>query len=412
MKVAIVNTYDSEGGAARAAYRLHKELQDKNVKSDFLSLFKSTDDYTVLDAVSGLPLQILREWPRLDRLPLAFYRAREKTFFSPAYLPSAFNVSKLNAYDIVNLHWINGGFLKIESIAKIKKPIVWTLHDSWPFTGGCHIPFDCDNYIKQCGNCNQLGSNRTKDLSNLIWKRKFKYWKDLNITIVTDSKWLKSCAERSSLFADNRIEVINPGLDTKVFKPLNKDACKKMLGLPLDVPLVLFGAMGATKDRNKGYQYLKPALHKLVASDESGRFQLGVFGASRPQASEDERLDIRYFGRLYDDISLCVLYSAADVMVVPSVQEAFGQTASESLACGTPVVAFDATGLTDSVEHRVNGYLAQPYDIDDLSYGISWVLADKKRHNDLCEKARETAVNKFDIGLIGAKYMDLYQELV
>jgi glycosyltransferase involved in cell wall biosynthesis len=412
MKIAIVNTSDSQGGAARAAARLHRGLLDGGQDSTMIVQQKHGDDFSVLGPNSKLQKGLATIRPALDAVPLVCYPKREKLIFSSAILPSPNRLASLNNYSVVNLHWVAGGFMSIHSIGAVRPPVIWTLHDSWAFTGGCHVPFDCTNYVDGCGNCPQLKSAKRNDLSHQIWRRKSKAWMEQKFTIVAGGNWLAACARNSSLFSNTRIEVINPGLDINVFKPLDKNECRRILGLPLDEKLVLFGAMAATADRNKGFQFLQPALKKLAVHLGDEKLRLVIFGASQPKLPIDFGFPARYVGRLHDDISLAVLYSAADVMIVPSVQEAFGQTASESMGCGTPVVAFDATGLKDIVEHQRSGYLARPYNVEDLAFGIKWVLEDSGRWSILSANAREKVVREFSLNLYTERYLSLYRDVI
>ncbi len=221
----------------------------------------------------------------------------------------------------------------------------------WAFTGGCHCSNNCDRFQQDCGNCPQLNRMGENDLSRSILRRKKEAWNGLDITIVTPSNWLAECAKESSLFKNWRIEIIYNGLDLNLFKPINKITACEIWNLPINKKLILFGAMSATSDYNKGFDLLYKGL-KQLAVKWSGKAELVVFGAGEPENTPDFGLPVHYLGRLHDDVSLALLYSAADVMVVPSRQEAFGQTASESLTCGTPVVSFGSTGLLDIVDNK------------------------------------------------------------
>lgn len=413
MKVLLLNTFDSGGGAAVASSRLYQGLKDIGIESRMLVQHKYSDDPNVIAPASKLGKGISLIRPELDAIPLRFYPKRQKIIFSPAVVPDSM-ASKMAALDpdIVHLHWIAGGFIRLESLKIFNKPIVWTLHDSWAFTGGCHIPFDCKRYQDACGMCPALGSKREKDLSHWIWRRKKKAWKDLNLTIVTPSRWLADCARSSSLLSNYRIEVIPNGMDIGRFKPMHKQYIREILSLPKDKKIILFGSVNCLNDRIKGFHLLLPALRKMSAEGWADKAELVIFGASEPQDAPDCGLETRYFGTLRDDISLRVLYNAADVMVVPSLQEAFGQTASEAMACGTPVVAFGTTGLLDIVDHQQNGYLARPFEIEDLSQGIAWVLKDDKRWQILSQQARQKVEKEFDIRLVAQRYLDLYNEII
>jgi glycosyltransferase involved in cell wall biosynthesis len=414
MKVVVMNTTDVEGGAARCAHRLHSGLRDAGVESTYYVQKKLGSDRSVVTSSSWYQRLLADFRPGIDRIPMRLYRRRLRGPFSTG-LMSPVDMYPLTTFDpdVVNLHYVGEGFLPIRSLARIGKPIVWSLHDSWPFTGGCHLPGDCKAYERSCGNCPMLGATSERDLSHWIMRHKTSQWRDLDITIATDSSWLADCARRSSLFGSRRIEPINPGLNLKAYSPIDRATARCILSLPQDKNLVLFGAMHSTTDPNKGFQFLLPALQQLSATALSQNTDVVVFGASRPDPAPDFGVPSHYLGRLHDDISLAVLYSAADVMVVPSIRESFGQTASEAMACGTPVVAFGATGLLDIVVHRQNGYLAEPYDALDLAKGIAWVLSrDAVESLALSDNARKTAIARFSIEAMTASYVDLFKDVL
>jgi len=413
MKVLFLNASDIEGGAARAAYRLHTGLKLSGIDSKMLVGLKYSDDINVIAPTTKLGKGMAILSPVLDIIPLVFYRKRERTIFSPACVPEniAKKVSLYNP-DIIHLNWIAGGFLRIETLRKFQNPIVWTLHDMWAFTGGCHYDNSCGRYKESCGICPQLNSKRQNDLSHRIWKRKMKAWKDIDITIVTPSRWLAECAKSSSLFRSCRVEVIPNGIDTGLYKPIDKHLAREIWNLPKDKKLILFGAMDATGDKRKGFQYLRPALKRIATSALREEIELVVFGSSKPANPPDFGLKAHYLGRLHDDVSLALLYSIVDVFVAPSIQENLPNTVMEALACGTPVVAFGATGLLDIVDHQQNGYLARPFDTDDLARGIAWVLDDDERRKALSHKARQKVEKEFDIRLVAQRYLDLYNDIL
>lgn len=414
MKIVVMNTSDTEGGAARCAHRLHMGFQAAGSDSTYFVQKKFGTDESTLSNQSVFGKLAAEVRPGLDRLPMRLYRNRTGGPFSTG-LTTTFSFSKINTLspDIVNLHYVGEGFLPNRSLKQIKCPIVWTLHDSQPFTGGCHLPGECISYEQACGKCPKLGSNKPQDLSNWIWRNKTKAWSDLNLTIVTDSTWLAGCAQKSSLFRGLRVEAINPGLSLSAYKPIDKSLARSILSLPIDKKLILFGAMHSTSDSNKGFQYLKPAIEQLSKTVLKDEAELIIFGATAPKVQPDLGMKSHYLGRLHDDISLSVLYSAADVMVVPSIRESFGQTASEAMACGTPVVAFGATGLLDIVEHKLNGYLATPYQYQDLASGINWAISgDEAARKILSERARATAERKFSIDLMTQKYLMLFNDIL
>lgn len=413
MKVGIFSTFDHRGGAARAAYRLHKGMLNSGVLSKMFVHVKESDDDTVIKKNSKIAKIRSLIVPTLDSAPLLLYPKREKRIFSVGCLSSTEIKKVSREIDVVNLHWISGGFLSIRSISQLTKPLVLTLHDSWAFTGGCHIPFECEKFMDKCGSCIQLHSESKMDLSSSVWKSKFELLSKRNIVLVGDGNWVAENARRSSIFRNHRVEVVHPGLDLNVFKPVNKKSAREILGVEEGKKVVLYGAYSATTDANKGFHLLVPALKRLSTIYTGRDIKLIVFGSSASEQSSFEfGLEVQFIGKMNDDISLSVLYSAADVMVVPSIQESFGQTASESFACGTPVVAFRTTGLVDIIDHQLNGYLAKPYDSDDLASGIEWVLADSNRLNFLGIEARKKAVRQFGIERCVNEYLRIYESVL
>ncbi|MBD3789206.1 MAG: glycosyltransferase family 4 protein [Campylobacterales bacterium] len=410
MKILIVNTSDINGGAARAAYRLHQALLSQGVDSQMLVQSKSSDDYTVIDPKTKIEKALGKLRPTLDSLPLRFYKERTKTLFSPSWLPFSGIVDKINEInpDIVHLHWICGGMMSVEDIARIKASIVWSLHDMWAFTGGCHYDEECGGYRQNCGNCKVLQSDTENDLSRKVFGRKQKtFARKTDMTIVGLSRWLNECSQNSTLLKDKKhINLPNP-IDTGLFKPFDKQKARELWNLSQDKKLVLFGAISATGDPRKGFKELSEALFTL--NDQNIEFV--VFGSSEPKEPFDFGFKTHYLGHLHDDISLVTLYSAVDVMVVPSLQENLSNAIMESLACGTPVTGFDIGGNRDMIEDRINGYLAKPYDTDDLAKGIEWIL-NHPAYEELCQKAREKVLKEFDSQIVAQKYIELYKDVL
>ena len=398
-------------GAGRAASRLHLGLLKEKIDSSVLVLQKGTE----CQSVNKLDEQTVL-FKKIQAKLLGSYLSKilgRDTTFSINATPSLIEnrIKNFNA-SVINLHWVGWEYLRIEELKTFKVPLVWTLQDMWPFTGGCHYSEECDRYTNSCGACPQLRSGKDSDLSRWVWQRKAQAWHNLNLTVVAPSSWIAKCASSSSLFKERRVEVIPFCLDTEKYKPIDQQKARELLNLPQDKQLVLFGALSATKDRRKGFHLLLPALQNLSQSGWRDRIELVVFGSNEPTNPPDLGFKAHYLGSLSDDLSLARVYSAADVMIAPSIQESFGQTGSESLACGTPVIAFDGTGLKDIVDHQQNGYLVRPFEIEDLAQGIAWVLEDKERHHKLCIQAREKAELEFALEVQARRYLSLYSELL
>lgn len=414
MKILHLSTADIEGGAARAAYRLQESLRGQDLDSQMLVHTKASANPRVVKERSPWS----RLGPRFGNWPLKLRKENPQRLFFAQAFPDAIapKVAALNP-DLVHLHWICNGFLRIETLPQFQKPLVWTLHDCWPFTGGCNVLGDCDRFTQGCGQCPVLGSDRAGDSSASVFRRKQQSWKRCPIHIISPSEWLAHQARRSVILGDRPITVIPHGLDLTRYKPLNQAFAREIFNLDPAKKILLYGASsGVIHDRNKGGDLLQQALLTLAPQEpfRTGEIPLEIviFGCDRPSEPLDWGFPIHYLGRLQDDLTLALAYSVADVMVVPSRQEAFGQTASEALACGVPVVAFNATGPRDIVEHRRSGYLAEPYDPQDLAQGIHWVLGDRPRLAALKHQARRRAEEQFSLKLMGQRHQRLYEQIL
>lgn len=403
----LVNASDT-GGSATATKRIHHGLRRIGVDSTMLVQQKSTDDPTIV----GPESTVGRAWslarPHVDMLPLRLYGRSDG--FGINWLPER-KLERIREIDpdVVHLNWVWRGALSVRTIGRLDRPVVWRLPDMAALTGGCHYAYGCDRFEDRCGSCPQLDSDTDLDLSRLTWHRKAHHWENLDLTIVTPSTWLAEQARQSSLFGDKRIEVIPNALDTETYRLRDPELGREFFDLPEDKRLVLFGAVDPMGDYRKGADLLQEALQSL--SGELENVELVVFGATEPADPPDFGFPTHYVGYLHDDPSLVLLYSAADVMVVPSRYEGFGQTVSEALACGTPVVAFDATGPSGIVDHKETGWLAEPYDAGELGAGVEWMLNEADR-TELSAVARGRAVERYEQRRVVRQYLDLYESVV
>lgn len=409
MKVLHLVAGNLSGGAARGAYWLHMAQREMGVDSTLLfngpKVFGDATVISIADtALKRLKFAVISG---LGILPILLYRQRQGAIFNTGF--SGIDFTKYPVYrasDIIHLHWING-LVAMHTLHKIDKPIVWTLRDMWPLSGGCHYAMDCERYKIGCGNCPQLGSQSKFDLSWLVSSNK-RIWLPKQLHLVGISKWLSDCANSSRVFDTFHVETIANNIDTRQFRPISRDASREALGLPKSKRIVLLGAQKII-DLYKGFELFTSALRETVMCD----FHYVFFGEADDQAFTKLGIEYTSLGILSDTVSLCLAYSAADVFIAPSRMEAFGKTLAEALACGTPVVCFDATGPADVVEHLVTGYKAEPFDTLDLARGIQWVLSrDPIEYRMLSDKARERATTLFDSRVIAQQYLDLYQRLL
>lgn len=409
MKVALINQSDINGGAARAAYRIHHALRQHGLDSIMYVNQARAEDWTVKGPTSywGKALGNVRD--PLGGLLNNVLRTGNLIRHSPAILPSRWP-TRLNDSDadLLHLHWVTGEMMSIADIGRLRKPVVWTLHDMWAFCGAEHVNQD-NRWRKGYTANNRPADEAGIDLNRWTWQRKHKHWQR-PMHIVTPSRWLAECVRQSELMRDWPVNVVPNPIDTTIWQPVDKCFARQLLGLPSDCPLITFGTFGENAAPHKGFDLLKSALDHLRG--QMPGMELIIFGQMKPQLPLDLGFPIHYTGYLHDDISLRLLYSAMDAMVIPSRIEAFGQTASEAHSCGTPVVAFDTCGLPDIVEHEQTGYLAKGFETDDLARGIQWVLSDAARHKLLCQAAREKAVRCFDYPVVARQYVDVYRKAI
>lgn len=436
MKVLFINTNDISGGAARAAMRIMHGVQETGIETRMLVKDKYSQSSDVIPishfAPPSNPVKDMFQWV-IQKLKNRYHllkwhpykRTKQNVFMSDLRYTDIHGALQKLDYDVLHLHWINNRFLDIRELAKVHKPIVWTLHDSWPFCGLCHYFIDCERYQTHCGACPMLGSHSDQDLAYEIFEKKLAIYKDLDLHIVTPSRWLGECAKKSALLGRFPVHVIPNCLDTELFRPLTsqeiltiaehqqnavvsrvlREATEKRLAKPF----ILYGAMNAATDRRKGFASLLSAMQILDTHGFEAR--LVVFGA-HPQdlPMKFENIDITFVGYIHDSSVLTALYNGADVMVVPSLTENLSCAIMESLSCGTPVVAFNIGGNGDMIDHLQSGYLAKEKDAADLANGIQWCI-DHNKDNVLGKQARRKANNSYTTQIVSKQYQALYQSL-
>jgi len=409
MKVVQLNYSDSIGGAARAAHRIHHAVRNAGVDSSLVVNRAVLSDPTVIGPATT-PGRLMGKARRILAAPWqSVLKGGSPGLHSPACIPSRW-ASGLNASaaDVVHLHWINGEMMSIADIGRLTKPTVWTLHDMWAFCGAEHYT-DGVRYREGYSAANRPPCESGFDLDRWTWLRKQRHWQR-PFQIVTPSRWLADCVGQSALMRHWPVAVIPNPIDTEVWRPVDKLLARQKLNLPPSTPILLFGALGGEEDPRKGFDLLRDALQHL--RDRVNGLELVVFGQLAPSQETPLGFPVRHTGYLHDDEKLRLLYSAADAVAVPSRLETFGQTASEAHACGTPVVAFNTGGLADIVAHRETGYLATPFDVQDLATGIEWVLGAAQSGPGLGSAARDRACRLWDSPVVARQYADRYGAIV
>lgn len=422
LNILHINHSDISGGAARAAYRIHRSLVKhgggQGLQSRMRVINKHSDDSSVI----GGALAENSLWgifhSRITRLSRRGFHTGIPMLYSFAWPSSGLGREleeryQNNAADLVHLHWIGYSTLSIEEVGHLPMPLVWTLHDQWAFCGAEHYTglVDAERFVVGYTASSRPSHEAGPDLNRRTWLRKRRSW-NRPIHIVCPSTWLADCARRSELMGDWPITVIPYPIDLSIWAPFDQREARAILELPHDRPLVMFGTDGGTADPRKGADLLLSALQSLRTQLDGTaleQLELVIFGQCQPAKPPDIDIPIHYSGRLHDDLSLRLLYAAADVFVIPSRQDNLPNTGLEAHACGTPVVAFRTGGLVDIVADRITGALADPFDPASLAAAIGWVLEDSRRRRQLGTAARLRAEQLWDPARVSGLYAEVYR---
>ena len=395
MKILLINAFDNKGGASRAAYRLHRSLIEIGLDSKMIVQFKLGNDPTVISEHNPLILALYKLISFCDRV-ISMASKNQPHNFSLSWFSNRRLVNQINKInpDIVHFHWVCNGMMSIEDIQKIKAPIAWSLHDNWAFSGGCHIMKLCKDHNYMTHDCNQETSRS--------FVRKGLAYAEKEMKIIGLSNWINTLSLKSPLLGSKEhINLPNP-IDTNVFKPLDKIEARKYFDLNSQKKIILLGALNILTDKNKGFELLIDAMHGL----NPDTFTLVVLNNEPVESALG--INILTMQPFTDDIELNKLYSAVDIVAVPSLQENLSNTILESMSAGVPVVAFDIGGNSDLILHNKTGYLAKPYDTKDLANGIEISMSDENC-NRMSISSRSRAIKHFDYGIVANRYKEFYQ---
>jgi len=413
LKVVHLNSYENNGGAGRAASRLVGALQQEGLNASIWVNYSFEVQPTQYNFSRGLIPKFF------TAVQIILERILTKTRIKPAKTPFSIpffgkDISQhlaLKEADIIHLHWINHAFLRPKDLAKLRKlnkPIVWTFHDSNAFTGGCHVRYTCTHFEQACGNCPIVKKSAPHDISHQIWNSKKQAYTGLGLEVIAPSKWMAQSAKKSALFVKSPIHTIPNTLNTSVFAPSDKALAREKLGLPATSFLILSGFMPSANDKHKGADLLVDALGIFGQSNEA---ELVVFGNRTAGDLPDFKFKTTFLGTIAAEEKLALCYAAADVFITPSIEDNLPNTVLESLACGTPVVAFTTGGIPDMVTHQQNGYLAPGAYPEELAKGLDWV----KNHANkaaLSEAARQTVLSTFSETVVAQQHIKLYQSIL
>ncbi len=419
MKVLLINTFESRGGAAVACKRLAKALNKQGIEINMLVLKKTSNDEMITGVVKGKQTELLSKMTfLLERVHIYLInRFSKKNLFAVStagFGIAIHNHELVRQADIIHFHWINQGFLTIGEIGKLMrlgKPVVWTFHDMWPFTGVCHHAHTCDNYTQKCGNCPFLFYPSNNDLSaNVLKKKKDCYGTSL-FEVVTVSNWLANKARESSLLKNHNITVIPNTLPLELFQKKEKISSRKEIGLPLGKKIFIF-CSAKIDDPIKGFDFLVDALVNIKEKVDLDKVHLVLIGQIKSDKDFPATLPVSTtkLGGV-DEAMLPKIYSSADVLVAPSLYETFGQTIIEAQSCGCVPVCFNNSGQTDIIIHKETGYLAEYLSVESLGNGIIWAL-NEVDIEQFTRKSMDNIKNYCSEDVVASKYLELYKELL
>ena len=415
MRVLIINTSDRMGGAAIAANRLMEALKNNGIKAKMLVRDKQGDQISVVE--------LKKSWWRVWQFiweRIVIWKAnkfKKHNLFAVDIANTGTNISALPEFtqaDVIHLHWINQGMLSLTDIHRIiesGKPIVWTMHDMWSFTGICHYAGECEKYTTQCSDCPQLYIGNKKDLSYQTFLKKEKMFQDAHITFVACSQWLESMAKKSALTKGQTITNIPNAININLFKPRDKSKAREKYQLPQDKKLLLFGSVKIS-DKRKGIDYLVEACHILTKNYPELSKDLGVvvFGKEAEQYASLFPFPIYSMNYVSSEKELVDIYNTVDLYVTPSLQDNLPNTIMEAMACGVPCVGFNVGGIPEMIDHLHNGYVAEYKSAADFANGIHWTLTEGE-YEVLSEEAHRKVMTNYSESAVAKRYIEIYNKI-
>jgi glycosyltransferase involved in cell wall biosynthesis len=413
MKVVILNTRFQGGGAAIAARRLWEAHRQQGLEAELITLDGPLSEGTTpletnwVDRKKGFARFALdRIWffPQAASKELRFAWSSGRWGLDLASHPL------VKRADLIHLHWVNDGFLSIEGLnqlALLGKPMLWTFHDMWPFTGGCHYAGECTGFLKNCGHCPMLKSPSSADVSAQQHKAKRLLFATGNWAGVGCSEWITREAAKSSLWQNQTLLSIPNPIDTDFFKPGDRIELRQKYGLPVDRKVLLFTAM-SVNDRRKGFDLLIAALNILGSINPTLKPLLLIAGKCHEGVQNQLPFESKLLGSLPSD-KMAEVYALADAMVLPSRQDNLPNTIMEALSCGLPVAAFQIGGIPEMVIPEQTGELAIPFDSLSLAHAIDHVLTHSHQYET---SARQWVLDHYSYPKISDHYKTVYHQLL
>ncbi|MBI3529709.1 MAG: glycosyltransferase [Betaproteobacteria bacterium] len=395
---------------------LYRHLCRQGVNAQMLvRVMEGNDDSTI-----G-PVTRLGKWVSMlrDKSGVALQRlfgSDDGNTLSLNVLPSRWS-AKINSMDVdvVNLQWVGQETLSIRDIGRIEKPVVWTSQDLWPISGARHYEYGYDdNHTsghRSKAHANTSGERVSVAVDKWVKRRKQHAW-NRGMSIVCPSRWMADQVKLSEVARSWHISVIPNVVDTGLFKPLRKQFCREVFNINTTKKLVTCGAYNLLRDLRKGGDLFISLLDKLASHAIASDIEICIFGQAEHPGNPKLPFRTHWIPRIYDQQTLALIYNLSDIVVVPSREDNLPQVGTEAQACGIPVAGFNCTGMPDVVDHRKTGYLAKPFDMDDMAHGIGWMLESRERYGALSSEARSRAVQLWSPQVVIPQYLKTFQEAV
>jgi glycosyltransferase involved in cell wall biosynthesis len=404
-----ISTFDNKGGSGKSAYRIHNGLKSKGIISNIYCKYKVSNDNDVITISNWIIDFIDHVLYKLQSI----FSLNDLIYFSTLLIKFNKKFKSSQIIQLYNLHGNYFGLLLLPFISR-NKIVILRLSDMWPMTGHCGYSFDCGKWINGCGSCPRLSEypSITRDTTKILWKIKlFVFSRIKNLHIVAPSRWIKSISESSQFFINSEKHYIPNGIDLNIYIPRDKEYIRKILNLPIDQKIILFISESITNDYRKGYNYFFEALN--IINDQYEIKPVILLVGNFDENSSNFRIPFQVFkaGFLNSEYDLNMYYSAADILVLPTLAENLPNTILESMASGTPVVGFKTGGLLDAVIHLENGYLAKHGDSSDLAFGINNILSDQELYNACRNNAIRQIVQNFSLDLEISRFVELYKSI-
>ena len=427
MRITLLSTFHHNGGAAVATTRLHHALLKNGLESTMLvGAPQQQEPFQKVPGVDSPGVDSLAGSFIGDKLAFARFVAERLYFlpyekdksvrfqFSPAVFGAdlASHPAVLQA-DVLHLHWINFGFLSLKGLRqllKLGKPLVWTLHDMWAFTGGCHYTRGCDHFETHCRQCPYLRNPSDFDLSYRVFEQKLRLLEGATIHFTPPSDWMRQQAQQSRLLANFPFTVIPNPIDQQIFRPLPRSIVNERFRLTARGPRLLFGSFNTT-DPRKGFSYFAQALSVLKSRYTGFEPEILIFGKGRAEDFAHLPYPVTHLGVLRSEEVVAAAYNAADAMIVPSLEDNLPNTIVEALSCGTPVIGFRTGGIPEMIDHRHTGYLATGGSVTELADGLEWLLTHKSLET-LRQNARLSAEKRYAESVVAHQFTNLYRSLL